>query len=68
MRILQEAEHHKPDKTVVYFFMAMAMGGLVFFVYNWWKCRKNRVIEEQYDDDSPEYAGANIYQKSPYNN
>lgn len=39
----------KPDKRIVYAFMGIACAGMAFFVYNWWKCRKNRVIEEMYD-------------------
>jgi Tfp pilus assembly protein PilO len=31
------------------------VGGLGFFVYNWWKCRKSRVLEDEYDDDQESF-------------
>jgi hypothetical protein len=27
------------------------VGGLGFFVYNWWKCRRSRVLQEEYGED-----------------
>lgn len=60
---MEENNHPKPDKTIVYIFMAVAMGGLAFFVYNWWKCKQSRVIHEEYEGDGAEFQGANIYHK-----
>jgi cytoskeletal protein RodZ len=50
----------KPPKEVIYFFMIIIFLGMVFFAYNWWKCRQSRVLEDEtemtgyeFDDDEP---------------
>ena len=64
MRILpQEEAHPKPNKTIVYMFMAVAMLGMAFFVYNWWKCRQSKVLHETYEDDEG-FKGTNMYPKN----
>ena len=27
--------------------MIMIMCGMIFFVYNWWKCRQSRVLDDE---------------------
>lgn len=53
LRILQEdgPGPKKPSKVVVYIFMIIIMGGMCFFVYNWWKCRQSRVLENENELD-----------------
>lgn len=50
----------KPPKEVIYFFMIVIFLGMVFFAYNWWKCRQSRVLEDEtemtgydFDDEEP---------------
>lgn len=43
----QLQQKKKPPKGVIYFFMIMIFLGMVFFVYNWWKCRQSRVLEDE---------------------
>lgn len=55
LRTLQEGEDEgrpkKPSKIVVYFFMIIIMGGMCFFIYNWWRCRQSRVLENENELD-----------------
>lgn len=45
-----------PSKVVAYIFMGIIGLALVFFVYNWWRCRQNRVIEEELETYQHEYG------------
>ena len=47
MSSIQQNSDNKPSKTVAYIFMGIIFLGLVYFVYNWWKCRQSRVLEDE---------------------
>jgi len=53
-----------PSKTVAYIFMGVIFLALVFFVYNWWRCRQSRVIEQEMEDYNHEYDD-NSFKPSP---
>ena len=58
LRILQdegERRPNKPSKAVIYFFMAVIMGGMIFFVYNWWRCRNSRQQHLERENELDEY-------------
>jgi len=52
-RLLQQQQRGEaPAKIIIYIFMLFILLGMCFFVYNWWRCRQNRVLEnemEEYD-------------------
>lgn len=50
------ADHKPPSKAVAYAFMGIIALAMVFFVYNWWRCRQNRVIEEEMEDYQHDYS------------
>jgi hypothetical protein len=54
-RVLQQNSDNKPSKTVAYIFMAIIFLGLIYFVYNWWRCRQSRVIDQELEDYNHNY-------------
>ena len=58
MHTSQSQPRPKPNKTVVYIFMVLVFLGMAYFVYNWWRCRQNRILEQENDEDfEPEEYG-----------
>ena len=53
-RVLAKGE--PPSKFIAYVFMIILFGALIFFVYNWWKCRQSRVLEQESDDFGSEFG------------
>lgn len=65
-RVLAKGE--PPSKLVAYVFMVILFGALIFFVYNWWKCRQSRVLEQESDDFGSEFGQDSGFKPSkPYN-
>lgn len=46
----KEEQEHPLSQIIVILLLVALIGGLLFFVYNWWKCRQSRVLEEEYAD------------------
>lgn len=64
-RVLTKGE--PPSKLVAYIFMIILFGALIFFVYNWWRCRQSRVLEQEADDFGAEFGQENSFKASkPY--
>ena len=61
-RLLPQRE--PPSKVVAYIFMGVILLALVFFVYNWWRCRQSRVIEEEMEDHKHQYDDEEDYKPS----
>ena len=56
IRVLpQNKAAEPPNKIVAYVFMGIILLALVFFVYNWWRCRQSRVIEQEMEDHKHQY-------------
>ena len=49
-------EEQPPSKAVAYVFMAIVTLALGFFVYNWWRCRQSRVIDQEMEDYAHDYG------------
>lgn len=64
-RVLAKGE--PPSKLIAYVFMIILFGALIFFVYNWWKCRQSRVLEQESDDFGSEFGQDSGFKPSkPY--